>query len=1484
MNDVQSALYETMQLFSQQAVTKDTTVTIEAEINDIIDEGLGLYSISYEGNKELKAYTTDSNIKYKKNDKVYVIIPNGDFGKSKFIIGAVAPTSRNKTDDSEPVYRQLTDNLIKVNNKPFALCSYNSETKKIPISYVYDSATLNNFFVNCISEKHNTFTFSCQIKTNLTPTQQSKGDYGAFLTIGNEKIELSVKNFSGNPYNMGEWTLQSKSFQINNPNNTNISLSIFCKDFIQNSQEQSDDIWFQDFALINVAEISNNQSNELQLSLAATQGDFFNDYTSPEKTITPKLYIGNKETSLNGYECYWFKENAQVRPGYSAYSPFGGVGWECLNEKTKVTSDADGFESFQFITNQYTLNIREAYIYFKVNYKCVVVVGDNIISAQIQIKNFKNNIKFTLEPTTGIATFIKDIGVVDLTAKLFYDNITNDENNNGNFVYEWLRLDKNGKYLDDNFYKIIYENKMQNNNFITQITFPSYLIEDFNIIKCSAFYYEEKNGEIIKRMLGTAELLVSVSEDFTYRLSIQNGEKIYKYDSDGDSPLVANYDGPISSRIKAIPELGFKLYNQQGNELSSEEYQQCDITWMVPKNSLYIISSEPNSSDNTYNYFKTSTLNYSIKNKYIKTTNNEITLKVIFDGCELVETANIQFLKDGEGGTNGTKYAAVLTYGGYEFNELVNGVNEKLTLIYNDGNNKEYKFFTQTKGLFDAEAANRFKVKVYEDGSLVPEQNYRVSFSMFDKKHNKDKVCIEVSAEHKPIVSLPVDINAQSIFTNVVQATITIISDKTELYCYYPIDYIYLNNPSGIDIKAIPQLKGGFDQVIYASDGTYPKYDSSIPFFCENDLFAVQNYKWSKSENLKLDIAPEQESSQVQATPIAKFNNGINLNYIRAMHDFTESSSNIDLANLTDAIAQQEKIIQQADNTITYFNILKNNFDKDNYLNLLDNNRDVLSLIKNIRDIMQDLLSCAEDKNIEKQYKNIFIVNKKDYRLELIQEIRKIIAQQKTLVHLNGEEYSIWFFKDFKTLENLLNTLIQLWGTRSLVSDDLVEKTYCADWISQLVQLKDTANNQTGVLGSKEEVVVNFGQLYLQLNQLKNKLNQYSILSGYTSIKTNLTYYLSIISFANSYEDIENAIKDLYSNLITKYFNNNILNNRVTSDIGVRKSQAAAELDKLKQQKDLYINSNGLMIAYVHPIVFLYNRYEMSNLNGWDGNKVEIKDGYILAPQIGAGIKENDNSFTGIVIGERKVNNQSDTGLFGYHKGEQSIFLDAADGSAIFGLNGEGQIILKPAGSSTIAGCNLTNGGISTNNWAINNDGSVSFTKGKIANCNINNNAISTNNWSINSDGSASFGNISATGGTIGGWTISNDSLSGKGLTLKAGEISGTDWKLNKDILSNINLTNATGGFTGQLSSSGGLSLSGKSLTDINEIVAKKITADYIKSRVEELNLLNVKGSIYCNSLFLNTDDGEASVGQLLSYLSASLSALSNRVSALENE
>ena len=122
--------------------------------------------------------------------------------------------------------------------------------------------------------------------------------------------------------------------------------------------------------------------------------------------------------------------------------------------------------------------------------------------------------------------------------------------------------------------------------------------------------------------------------------------------------------------------------------------------------------------------------------------------------------------------------------------------------------------------------------------------------------------------------------------------------------------------------------------------------------------------------------------------------------------------------------------------------------------------------------------------------------------------------------------------------------------------------------------------------------------------------------------------------------------------------------------------------EAIEDIKDELSPDLGRYITFRVPLYFTYNVYGLASVNAWDGNTIDINNemGYIVAPQMGAGIKNEDNTFSGVVMGreklydghvdsEGKTTNEIDNlGLLGFSHGQRSFFLNSEDGSAIFGL------------------------------------------------------------------------------------------------------------------------------------------------------------------------------------------------------------------------
>lgn len=106
------------------------------------------------------------------------------------------------------------------------------------------------------------------------------------------------------------------------------------------------------------------------------------------------------------------------------------------------------------------------------------------------------------------------------------------------------------------------------------------------------------------------------------------------------------------------------------------------------------------------------------------------------------------------------------------------------------------------------------------------------------------------------------------------------------------------------------------------------------------------------------------------------------------------------------------------------------------------------------------------------------------------------------------------------------------------------------------------------------------------------------------------------------------------------------------------------------------VAKSGSKILWRQPLIILQNQYASGLLNNWDGNLiVDNENNYILSSMMGAGSKDSQNRFSGVLMGEvgKVADNAAETGLFGYYKGAQS-FGFRTDGTAFIGKSGAGRI------------------------------------------------------------------------------------------------------------------------------------------------------------------------------------------------------------------
>ena len=190
------------------------------------------------------------------------------------------------------------------------------------------------------------------------------------------------------------------------------------------------------------------------------------------------------------------------------------------------------------------------------------------------------------------------------------------------------------------------------------------------------------------------------------------------------------------------------------------------------------------------------------------------------------------------------------------------------------------------------------------------------------------------------------------------------------------------------------------------------------------------------------------------------------------------------------------------------------------------------------------------------------------------------------------------------------------------------------------------------------------------------------------------------------------------------------------------------------------VSKNNTEVARIHIPVHLYlNRFGHSEINGWDGNSVSIDEdgGIILSPQVGAGTKDENNRFTGAVMGRIKEAGKSniEVGLFGYNAGERTFKLSAKDGSAIFGKNNGGQILIDPTQNKALIYSNnfwqkYNEDGL-PENYNVTNQNS----EGMLIDLSTPSIKWGSGNFSVNASGYM----VAKGGGRIAGWNLTEQEL-----------------------------------------------------------------------------------------------------------------------------
>ena len=1258
---IENEICKTIEMITTNAIQKaDFDKTVLAKIVNCVDEETGKYKIKYQDSYSY-AYSTSLDIKYNEGAYVYVQIPNNNEKNNKTILSAAENSSVDYgySIDLEDEYDKLGENVISSNNYPFKI-SVEGNSKIILYDYLKNDNLINidkNSFENNISNA-NAFLLAGNFQT-LFEVEPQKGNYGLGIVIAfeiNGEAQDILLNFSttdmiGNPYAYYNSTRQYKIFNLN-------ELGIFKQIkqiyfFVENFDIKGLIYLNKELELQAINKISEEELNGYSLKVIATQGNTFEGKASSDKKETRNFlsqikYKGRVQKAETA-SYYWFRENSRIFSNSEKYCSYGGIGWECLNKKTSEEKPNWISENSLYSIDRKLVTARE------VRFKCVVIYKENQLEKIFKIYNMDTSLpqlkiqiqrdNATLEAETAV--FQNGIGYPTLTCLInnqeypnysykwsiedsfgITSNLVNNEEENFKTFFEFQSIVKNIQNLKEKF------SLTSNNIYINRL---EKIIQDYE--KCSI-----NENELIEL---TEE--DSLDSDFIQDynniiLQIKNfgNRSFVTYSKD----FIINYYSlkqEILNKIKRIIDLG-DLWEQTKGIVGKIEY---------PEITLEQCFNEISQKINERKYNKEI---YNSINQNLTILQSKILSLATEDISEIVDILyDLNLALDNEIALAAVDYYGNKVYN-YKVSEVINYNIIKCSVL---NENDDYI------GTVSFEIKNN---QTQISNSLILNNGNQIY------QYNESGVSPTDSSNENP---LKIKVLSFNFYTNTGEnISFSSIVNNGFIKWKIPLENTLIQ--CGLEEESEETIENGIRYKVY-------KNINSLTYSLK------QIYKETQNNDIILEILYKNESYYAKT----------NFTFLKQGELGTSGTPYtcriIPNAAAGTSIPQYPIFSYKINSRTGTFNFYNQKThqkwiigtDTTDKTAITNDFPFLIEIYENNSLTYKGSLSgesavAAEGEKISYTLDWSFLCNlyKKTSRGTTFKDYSTFeIKSQNNIKYLvishydeekDREDFSTLNFKKQYGMADILKCQI----TRTYTKIDGTKETntfYATLPIVTLVNETKEPNLDLIIKNGFQFVQYNsnglepkYKNLYpFELNFLEKEKYEFTW-GRIGSIKTyvkdggyprRIDYYLEIQKVLEDGLEISNKI---YGKPLSKYDGLN-----VTGGISCL----------IKNQKE----ENYLFI----PIHCYLNRYSFNNLNGWDGNSLQINEegGFILTPQIAAGQKNNDNSFTGLVMGKMITPDQEKEkiGLLGLSKGQQSLFLNAQTGQAAFGLVQNGQLLIDPS-------------------------------------------------------------------------------------------------------------------------------------------------------------------------------------------------------------
>lgn len=803
--------------------------TVLGTIQSCVDVGMGKYRVKYQ-DSVFTAYS-QSNTKYKSGTKVYVLIPSNDINKDRIIIGTVSKLGEAyiSAATAEDRMTKIGSNIFS-KNVNFGLCSY----KKEDIDGYSGQELINNFGIlakdlEVYKKDAKYIMIAAKFKTELTQEQQiGNGDYGLVVSCKYynddtkseyiRKYTINVPNMIGQPYKFVVPSRQYGLFEAEGDNLVSIeSVDVYSRNFPVEKNGKEDDIFITDFEFYFMEALTADEIAGTCLHIATPQGSYFNPIDTT-KTLLAEIKIKGSAidyVSTEDIEYYWFIRDASINAESEKYSPLAGDGWRCLNRTTDDSSALGGASSFTtFIPGVYKINISKEICPSRENrFRCIAVMEDAILYGEVNILNFDYAFNITLTPSESVNFPFETAYNFQIEARIA--NAAGHDVSDS-VIYHW------GYEADGQPFEII---EVEDDTVNVLHHDPNIAI---NVIRYIVTIYDLSDTE----RLGCAEILfTNTREQKLYNLVMANDTQVFKYNEEGASPTSNSIE---KINRQAILPLTFELYDKQSRIVAEKPEEKVTLfksRWLFPVENtmivpLYNTEGLPIVMYNGIDCYELKIINtaqlsfnYNIYSKYnINWKNNTIFLEVEYQGMLFVASTNFTFTKEGELGTNGTKYIARIEPQGNTNIQQVIAHNDKLRYWkYNDdGSIKVY------------EHNHRFNIEIWDGGNSPVQLNSSTQSRWEILPRQSDSSKYNITLSHG-IEEGYIDSTNQGLeHATILQGYI--ISSKlsnlaSDYYATYPIT---VEKTETNDIIYI--VTGGYDHVVYTVDGERARFTDILPF------------------------------------------------------------------------------------------------------------------------------------------------------------------------------------------------------------------------------------------------------------------------------------------------------------------------------------------------------------------------------------------------------------------------------------------------------------------------------------------------------------------------------------------------------------------------------------------------------------------------------------------------------------------------------